>query len=346
MRSFGRLAGALSTLFLTLGAVSDAAPRKAGLRPALRSDPLTAALLAPPVLSPKATFAATNLAAVDRKLADLDAEEKNTRVELELLASRLGEARGQVTRAGRAFYRMTKAGLLPLGGGFSEFTEHAMRLERARRSLQNQVSVEERLRARNADLLKTLERVEKDRRTLSTERAGLDAERARLVDEEFRGAAFERAFERSRAPAEGLFGAGNLPVEPDTQLGAFENAKGRLLFPIPGRADAKPSRREGTSGPGLEIRAPVGSVVRAVFPGRVAFADRVGPYGRLVIVDHGDHYFTVSGNLASIDVKVGADLIAGERIGTVGDDGAGPMLYFEVRKGSVTIEPGPWLGIE
>jgi murein hydrolase activator len=82
-----------------------------------------------------------------------------------------------------------------------------------------------------------------------------------------------------------------------------------------------------------------------VYAGRVAFADRYGPYGRIVIVDHGDHYYTVSGNLASIDVKVASDVAAGERLGTVGDEGQGAMLYFEIRHGSQTIPPQAWLGL-
>jgi septal ring factor EnvC (AmiA/AmiB activator) len=53
----------------------------------------------------------------------------------------------------------------------------------------------------------------------------------------------------------------------------------------------------------------------------------------------------VSGNLGSIDVKIGDDVTAGERIGTVGDSDDGPLLYFEIRHGSVTVPPGPWLGL-
>jgi septal ring factor EnvC (AmiA/AmiB activator) len=112
-----------------------------------------------------------------------------------------------------------------------------------------------------------------------------------------------------------------------------------------GPAQAHPARRDGTDGPGLEIQAGAGAVVRAVAPGRVAFADRYGPYGRIVILDHGDHYYTVSGNLDRIDVKIGQDVGPGDRIGTVGDDGRGPMLYFEIRHGSQAIPPSPWLGL-
>ena len=128
-------------------------------------------------------------------------------------------------------------------------------------------------------------------------------------------------------------------------MGGFTASRGKLLFPLSGRADTKPAHREGTDGPGLEIRAPLGSPVRAVFAGRVAFADRYGPYGRLVIVDHGEHYYTVSANLGSLEVRVGQEVAAGDRIGSVGDDGQGAMLYFEVRHRTSIVPPGPWLGL-
>jgi septal ring factor EnvC (AmiA/AmiB activator) len=82
-----------------------------------------------------------------------------------------------------------------------------------------------------------------------------------------------------------------------------------------------------------------------VFGGRVAFADRYGAYGRIVILDHGAHYYTVSGTLGGVDVRVGDEVSAGERIGSVGDDGHGPLLYFEIRHGSQTVAPQSWLGL-
>jgi septal ring factor EnvC (AmiA/AmiB activator) len=129
--------------------------------------------------------------------------------------------------------------------------------------------------------------------------------------------------------------------------------KGRLPFPIAGRAEIRGVRRQGASGPGLEMSAPVGTPVRAVFSGRVAFADRYDPFGQIVILDHGNHYYTLMGDLGSIEVRVGDDLSSGAKIGTVGrrggsDDapkGGGSALYFEVRHGSNTIDPGPWLGL-
>lgn len=172
----------------------------------------------------------------------------------------------------------------------------------------------------------------------------MDQARSQAQDEQRRQQAFERAFETSAGSGEYIAVYGGNGAGPD-RIGGFSAAKGRLLFPLAGRAEVRPARREGTDGPGVEIKSSIGAPVRAVFAGRVAFADRYGPYGRLVIVDHGDHYYSVNGNLAGVDVKVGDEVSAGERIGSVGDEGRGPMLYFEIRHGTETLPPQAWLGI-
>ena len=48
---------------------------------------------------------------------------------------------------------------------------------------------------------------------------------------------------------------------------------------------------------GVEFEAPLGTPVQAVAAGQVRFAGWFRGYGRLVILDHGDGYFTVSGHL-------------------------------------------------
>jgi septal ring factor EnvC (AmiA/AmiB activator) len=287
------------------------------------------------------------LAALDRKIADLDAEEDASKKELAELGGKIAAAHGRVLANGRAFYRLTRAGMLPVGGGFQALVSHAIRVERARRALATEVANETKLRERGGDLSRTLERVARDRIALGSQRTAMDAARIAMEDEQRRQAAFDRAFSTSSGAGGdyvAIYGGG--AADPSSAGGGFVASRGRLLFPVLGRAEVRPAKREGTDGPGLEVRAPLGTAVRAVFAGRVAFADRYGPYGRLVILDHNDHYYTVSGNLAGIDVKIGDEVSAGERIGSVGDEGRGAMLYFEVRHGTETIPPGPWLGLQ
>jgi septal ring factor EnvC (AmiA/AmiB activator) len=233
--------------------------------------------------------------------------------------------------------------MLAIGGGFDALVTHAMHFERARRSLEADLVAERSLQEHGADLSRDLERVARDRVALASQRSAMDAARMAMQDEERRRAAFDRAFQTSTTPSDYVNVYGGASTEP-TAGSAFASSRGRLLFPVIGKVEMKSAKREGADGPGLEIRAPMGAVVRSVFGGKVAFADRYGAYGRIVIIDHGNHYYTVSGNLSQVDVHLGDDITAGERIGTVGDEGEGSMLYFEIRHGRETLPPGPWLG--
>ena len=96
---------------------------------------------------------------------------------------------------------------------------------------------------------------------------------------------------------------------------------------------------------GLVFDAPLGTPVAAVAAGNVRFAGWFRGYGRLVILDHGDGYFTVSGHLEELEVEVGDAVTARQVIGTVGETGSlsGPRLYFEIRQGAEAQDPADWL---
>jgi len=95
---------------------------------------------------------------------------------------------------------------------------------------------------------------------------------------------------------------------------------------------------------GVDFGATLGTPVRAVAAGTVRFAGWFRGYGRMVILDHGDRFYTVSGHLDALRVEAGSMVAAGEAIGTVGDTGslAGPRLYFEIREGSQAVDPRRW----
>ena len=65
-----------------------------------------------------------------------------------------------------------------------------------------------------------------------------------------------------------------------------------------------------------------------------------------MLIDHGEHYYSLYGSLGSSDVHPGDAVGSGARIGTVGSvDGSTPRLYFELRHNAATLDPGPWLGL-
>jgi len=96
---------------------------------------------------------------------------------------------------------------------------------------------------------------------------------------------------------------------------------------------------------GVEYDAPRGASVRAVADADVRFAGWFRGFGRLVILDHGAEYFSVSGHLAEMSVAVGDRVTRGGVIGAVGETGSlsGPKLYFEIRRGGEPLDPRDWL---
>jgi murein hydrolase activator len=85
--------------------------------------------------------------------------------------------------------------------------------------------------------------------------------------------------------------------------------------------------------------------VRSIFPGRVAFAAEYPSLGLTVILDHGDGYYSVTGNLSRIEVQVGDKLGAGATLGNVGADPGQALLVLELRKGNELLDPTVWFGV-
>ena len=141
-----------------------------------------------------------------------------------------------------------------------------------------------------------------------------------------------------------------LDARPETS--GFGALRGRLPLPAAGPIEAgfgkvfEPRFNTITLRRGIDIRAPSGTPVRAVAPGTVAWAGWMRGYGNVVILDHGDGYHSVVAHLAEVMRPLGAHVFEGEVLGTVGDTGSlqGPVLYFEIRRQGLAVDPAPWLG--
>jgi murein hydrolase activator len=282
----------------------------------------------------------------ERRLGELNRQCQAGKAELERLGKDTDSAHARTVTRGRVYVRLAKAGLLPVGGGFDALVEHAVRLERLRNAIGRDLKLERELSARRIALGRQLLDLETRRSTLDNEVRAMSAAQSALLSEQDRANAFARAFSGGVGSAHtAVYGAGVGPADSAPPSGGFASLKGRLPFPITGRSEIRSAQRDGSEGPGVEMLAPAGSVVRAVQAGRVAFADSYAAYGRTVILDHGGGYYTVSANLGSIDVQVGDDLPSGTRLGTVGNSDGGSRLYFEIRAGTSTLPPTDWFGI-
>ena len=282
---------------------------------------------------------------LDRLVARLAAEEKTLEGELAAIGPDLAVTRRRMIARGRAYYRQVRAGFLPAGGGFDALVDHAARVERLRLSLERDVAREGELNRRGAEITERLSRVRAEKAPLEVQREAMNRARAALAQEEERRAAFARAFEKSVRPDYlAIYGADVGPSEVDARSG-FRTMKGRLPFPIAGRAEVRKVTRRASTAPGLALTAMPGAPVRSVAAGRVAFSDTYADFGRTVILDHGDHYYSLYAGLGAADVKVGDQLAAGARVGAVAEGPDGGQLYFELRRGAETIDPGEWFGL-
>lgn len=140
--------------------------------------------------------------------------------------------------------------------------------------------------------------------------------------------------------------------DPDAQATTnFGQRAGSLLRPVAGPI-LKPFGRSvhpefGTvvMNKGVNIGAPMGTPIRCIAEGTVEFVDWLPGYGKCIIVDHGDGYYSLYAHASSIFPARGAVVRAGDVLGEVGDTGSlnGTQLYFEIRKGKDSLNPGSWL---
>ena len=106
---------------------------------------------------------------------------------------------------------------------------------------------------------------------------------------------------------------------PAPSLG-FPRFRGLLVWPARGRLAVPfgnvrhPRFSTVVPHPGIDIAAPPGQEVRAIFDGKVLFSDWFKGYGDMVVVDHGDGYLSIYGHVSERLVSVGQDVRQGAAI--------------------------------
>jgi len=134
---------------------------------------------------------------------------------------------------------------------------------------------------------------------------------------------------------------------PNQGLGA---QKGRLSLPVKGNIVDRFGRHKHpefdsfTVSNGISVAAPAGSAIHAVYDGEVIFANYFKGYGNMIIVDHGDGFFSLYAHASSVAKKVGSKVSKNDVLANVGDVDStkGPMLYFEIRYQGKPVDPAPW----
>ncbi|SDL95876.1 Septal ring factor EnvC, activator of murein hydrolases AmiA and AmiB [Geoalkalibacter ferrihydriticus] len=131
--------------------------------------------------------------------------------------------------------------------------------------------------------------------------------------------------------------------------GVFANLKGRLPWPLKGPVvlgfgpQIHPELGTQFDSQGIHIGVSDVRPVHAVADGRVVFANWFKGYGNLLILDHGDSYYTLYAQNARLLKGVGDAVKRGEAVGYSGLPGTNG-IYFELRQGGTPQNPSSWLG--
>jgi murein DD-endopeptidase MepM/ murein hydrolase activator NlpD len=143
-----------------------------------------------------------------------------------------------------------------------------------------------------------------------------------------------------------------LPGEASVDWGSADAAQGmvngRFPWPVRGRilANYGSTSAEGNRNDGINIAAPLGTPVRAIDTGVVAYAgNELKGFGNLVLIKHANGWISAYAHLDSLAVKVGEKIAAGQVFAHVGTSGGvgEPQLHFELRRGKKPVDPREFL---
>ena len=318
------------------------------------------------------------LTMLQRRRKNLDQQIEGTRVDLERNVLTLEQRRQQLARRLRNLYKFGIARELELllsphsfGQLLARWDYLVLVAEQDRLLVEDVRARKEEVEANQQRLVRNLDQVQRTakRSTVESERLdGLRRERetsvaaiqtqrknyeaaaaeldrtARAISRLLQSLESNRKAETGRAKAQGR--------APQPYSGDFGSQEGNLEWPLQGRLigrfgpETHPKWGTVTPNNGVDIDAAVGTPVKAVARGRVDYtSEDYGTYGQMIILNHGDGYFTLYGHLSEIGVSVGQEVETGATIARSGDTGSlkGPILHFEVRKGGSPLDPERWL---
>jgi septal ring factor EnvC (AmiA/AmiB activator) len=138
----------------------------------------------------------------------------------------------------------------------------------------------------------------------------------------------------------------DFPVDSSQHFGEL---RGKLPWPVAGKMTARYLETRTNGAPtavhanGVLIETARGAKVRAPFSGRVVYADWLQGMGMLLIIAHGGNYLTLYGHAEVLYKSVGDAVAPGDVIAGMGEAGAAPRLYFEIREGRKPVDPKEWL---
>lgn len=132
-------------------------------------------------------------------------------------------------------------------------------------------------------------------------------------------------------------------IPPSPDLGQFKSDEGsrKFLRPVAGKVISPYSGKQGGN-EGIDIAASPGTAVKAAEDGEVALVSKSVGAGTIVLIRHDDNIYTVYSNISNVTLSKGQKVKRGQRVGVV-SEGNPSYLHFEVRRGTESVDPEPFL---
>lgn len=126
--------------------------------------------------------------------------------------------------------------------------------------------------------------------------------------------------------------------------GDIATMKGKLKHPVNGKVRVRYRPQAAPPSRGLGFGTAEKAPVRSVAAGKVVHNDVLRGFGTVLIIQHGEEYYTLYAFLGSCPLRVGQDVATGQSIGNTGYYPTinGPGLYFELRFKQKAINPESW----
>jgi murein DD-endopeptidase MepM/ murein hydrolase activator NlpD len=126
------------------------------------------------------------------------------------------------------------------------------------------------------------------------------------------------------------------------QKSSLPKGKKSFIWPVRGKVISKFGRRGNSMHNGIDIKAKIGTPIKAAKDGIVTYSQNtLRGYGNVIIITHEDEFTTLyAHNLVNL-VKEKQRVKQGEIIGKVGQTGRAttPHLHFEIWKGLIAQDP-------
>jgi len=256
----------------------------------------------------------------------------------------------------------------------AEYNKRIAKLQELKTSIEQNVRRKESLKesivlkkqeieAEKANKASYLLKVREDKKTYIASLQELEANSRRLQSIVIKLEAASRQRQKLEAASRKRYTAKtrSQSVQPDKKGGAnfvppsistgFGAQKGRLSLPTQGRIvdsfgrHKHPEFNSYTISNGISIAAPIGADVRSIYSGTIVYSGYFKGYGNMVIVDHGDGFFSLYAHNSKVYKRVGSNVAKNELLASVGDVDSprGSSLYFEIRYQGKPIDPAPWV---